>query len=130
MNCDTTSFGSSVSSFFYGFMFAEVVCLGVYIYIDKHFEIVRGRLLDKITDLMNKLTETQIENEELEHKLSRVYNSFETFKSELVGLEKYDDMPELIPVHVPPPAERTETYFDNNSIPAGLDEYEKVDQTT
>ena len=119
MSCDTTAFGWGLSGFFYGFMFGEVVWLGVSIFMDKHVQRVRRH---EIADLINKLTETQLEKEKLEDKLSLVYNSFETFKSELVGLEKYDDVPP-----VPPPAQRSETYIDNNSIPAGPDEFEKVD---
>ena len=119
MSCDTTAFGSVASGFFYGFMFAEVVCFGLSIFMDKHVQRVRRH---EIAVLMNELRETHNEKRELEEKLGRVYNSFETFKSELVGLEKYDDVPP-----VPPPAQRSETYIDNNSIPAGPDEFEKVD---
>jgi len=123
MSCDTTAFGWGLSGFFYGFMFGEVVWLGVSIFIDdQRVKRVRTQLLEGMAVLMNELRETHNEKRELEEKLGRVYNSFETFKSELVGLEKYDDVPP-----VPPPAERTETYIDNNSIPAGPDEFEKVD---
>lgn len=97
--------------------------LGVSIFIDdQRVKRVRTQLLEGMAVLMNELRETHNEKRELEEKLGRVYNSFETFKSELVGLEKYDDVPP-----VPPPAQRSETYIDNNSIPAGPDEFEKVD---
>lgn len=103
-----------------------VACVGFgitcFISTDGQITTLSKQFLEDTRNLKRELWKTKYEKMELEEKLGRVYNSFETFKSELVGLEKYDDVPP-----VPPPAERTETYIDNNSIPAGPDEFEKVD---
>jgi hypothetical protein len=124
MSCDTTSFVNlfgMITSLIFG-----VACVGFgitcFISTDGQITTLSKQFLEDTRNLKRELWKTKYEKMELEEKLGRVYNSFETFKSELVGLEKYDDVPP-----VPPPAERTETYIDNNSIPAGPDEFEKVD---
>ena len=126
MNCDTASFEWTLATYVGHFLLIGVsVVTLVQTYIIESDKIRTKKLYGFLCQVNELNSELEEYRSELQEKLGRVYNSFEMFKSELVELEKYNILPHLVPV--PPPAERTETYFDNNSIPGGPSEYEKVD---
>jgi len=117
MECNDVAFGWGFSGLFYGFLFAVGTGAFSHLCYDAIFRPTLEEYKEALSYVheVNEMNENlNMQNWNLRNQLSGVYSSFETFKNELmkVGVEKYENEP----LEKPPPAERTETYFSDNSV--------------